>query len=105
LTWHARGDSQVKQFKLAWFHKLAGNARYSLRVPDAAKCFLEHETLKHAQFLCTIAVINLRVHTDRYNEMLNKILGVDRGVGGGGASVNSAADTLEAKYGVGGSPH
>ena len=49
---------------------------YSLKVPESAQ-YVEQETLKHAQFLCKVSLLNLRVHTHRYNEMLNKILGVN----------------------------
>ena len=64
----------VKLFKDSWYHKLA-NKPHSLNVPQAAQC-MEVETLKHAQSLSEVSVLNIRVHVNRYNKMLNDIFGV-----------------------------
>ena len=61
-------------FRVAWFHKLAGND-HSMRLVDSAKT-LAAETLEHAKPLSIVCDINLRVHTPYYNELLQRMLAV-----------------------------
>lgn len=36
--------------------------------------WIEAETAKHAGFLSIMSIVNLKVHTDRYNEMIGGVL-------------------------------
>lgn len=68
----------LKQFRLAWYHVLAGS-EYTMKIPESAQC-MHKVTIKHAKFLRVVSVLNLAVHTNRYNEMLGRML--DRMLGG-----------------------
>jgi len=63
----------VEQFKLVWYHKLAGKT-YSISVFKLDKSVIETQTLKHVQYLHKMAQINLLVHTHNYNKILNNVL-------------------------------
>jgi hypothetical protein len=64
---------------------------------------MEHVTLKHAQFLRNVAVVNLMVHTGHYNAILKKIFDVKGDDACTKEKENAGADTpgdVDAKEGI-----
>lgn len=59
------------EIELAWFNKLNGTA-YSLKIPGDAKT-AERLVDMHGELLRAVAVVNLKVYTMWYNEILNRI--------------------------------
>lgn len=64
----------VQNFKKLWYHRLAGISDYALRIPECARC-IEKESVKHIRLMDNILLVSVRVHIQRYNDILGKVLG------------------------------